>query len=67
MPGIADGMWCDLAWNFKKYFGHSRGVGSAQLVPQLGDNLDGRIPEIPTRSVSEGRYSGKIPRLRVGL
>ena len=23
-----------------------------ELVPQLGDNLDWRIPEIPTRSVS---------------
>ncbi|MFN8742340.1 MAG: hypothetical protein ACK5YR_20610, partial [Pirellula sp.] len=26
--GIADGMWCDLVWNFKKYFGRSRGAGS---------------------------------------
>ncbi|MFN7844751.1 MAG: hypothetical protein ACK5N9_23765 [Pirellula sp.] len=26
--GIADGMRCDLVWNFKKYFGRSRGAGS---------------------------------------
>jgi len=26
--GIADGMWCELVWNFKKYFGRSRGAGS---------------------------------------
>jgi len=26
--GIAEGMWCDLVWNFKKYFGKSRGPGS---------------------------------------
>lgn len=26
--GIADGMWCDLVWNFRKYFGKSRGAGS---------------------------------------
>jgi hypothetical protein len=26
--GIADGMWCDLVWNFNKYFGRSRGAGS---------------------------------------
>ena len=28
MLGIADGMWCDLVWNFEKYFGRSRGAGS---------------------------------------
>jgi hypothetical protein len=26
--GIAEGMWCDLVWNFKQYFGKSRGPGS---------------------------------------
>jgi hypothetical protein len=26
--GISDDMWCDLVWNFKKYFGRSRGAGS---------------------------------------
>ena len=26
--GINEGMWCDLVWNFKKYFGRSRGAGS---------------------------------------
>ncbi|MCU0720939.1 MAG: hypothetical protein MUC83_14610 [Pirellula sp.] len=26
--GIADGMWCDLVWSFKKCFGRSRGAGS---------------------------------------
>jgi hypothetical protein len=26
--GIAEGMWCDLVWNFKRYFGRSRGPGS---------------------------------------
>jgi REP element-mobilizing transposase RayT len=26
--GIAEKMWCDLVWNFKKYFGKSRGPGS---------------------------------------
>ncbi len=27
--GIASGMWCDLVWGYKKYFGRSRGAGSA--------------------------------------
>jgi REP element-mobilizing transposase RayT len=26
--GIAEAMWCDLVWNFKRYFGRSRGPGS---------------------------------------
>ncbi len=26
--GIADGIWCDLVWNFRKFFGRSRGSGS---------------------------------------
>jgi REP element-mobilizing transposase RayT len=26
--GIAEGMWCDLVWNFKQYFGKSRGPGA---------------------------------------
>ncbi|MCU0721158.1 MAG: hypothetical protein MUC83_15715 [Pirellula sp.] len=26
--GMADGMWCDLVWNFKKYFGRNCGAGS---------------------------------------
>jgi REP element-mobilizing transposase RayT len=26
--GIVPSMWCDLVWNFKKYFGRSRGAGS---------------------------------------
>jgi hypothetical protein len=26
--GIAEGMWCDLVWNYKRYFGKSRGPGS---------------------------------------
>ncbi len=27
--GIASGMWCDLVWGYEKYFGRSRGAGSA--------------------------------------
>jgi hypothetical protein len=26
--GISSDVWCDLVWNFKKYFGKSRGAGS---------------------------------------
>ena len=32
--GIADGMWCDLVWNFKKYFGKSRGPGSPDRMQE---------------------------------
>ena len=32
--GIADGMWCDLVWNFKKYFGNSRGPGSPDRMQE---------------------------------
>jgi hypothetical protein len=27
--GFAVGIWCDLVWNFKRYFGRSRGPGSS--------------------------------------
>ena len=30
--GIADGMWCDLVWNFKKYFGRSRRAGAPDIM-----------------------------------
>jgi hypothetical protein len=30
--GIENGMWCELVWNFKKYYGRSRGVGSPQTM-----------------------------------
>ncbi len=32
--GIAEGMWCDLVWNFKKYFGKSRGPGSPDRMQE---------------------------------
>jgi len=32
--GIADRMWCDLVWNFKKYFGKSRGPGSPDRMQE---------------------------------
>jgi REP element-mobilizing transposase RayT len=33
--GIVDEMWCDLVWNFKKYFGRSRGAGSPDRMREL--------------------------------
>jgi hypothetical protein len=33
--GIAEGMWCDLVWNFKKYFGKSRGAGSPDRMREM--------------------------------
>ncbi|MCU0712623.1 MAG: hypothetical protein MUC43_11230 [Pirellula sp.] len=32
--GIAEGMWCELVWNFKKYYGRSRGVGSPKNMSE---------------------------------
>jgi hypothetical protein len=32
--GIAEGMWCDLVWNFKRYFGKSRGPGSPDRMQE---------------------------------
>jgi REP element-mobilizing transposase RayT len=33
--GIEDGMWCDLVWSFKKYFGRSRGAGSPDRMREM--------------------------------
>jgi hypothetical protein len=33
--GIDAGMWCDLVWNFKKYFGKSRGAGSPDRMREM--------------------------------
>lgn len=33
--GIDCGMWCDLVWGFKKYFGRSRGVGSPDRLREM--------------------------------
>jgi REP element-mobilizing transposase RayT len=33
--GIDPGMWCDLVWNFKKYFGRSRGAGSPDRMREM--------------------------------
>jgi hypothetical protein len=30
--GFAAGIWCDLVWNFKRYFGGSRGPGSSDRM-----------------------------------
>jgi hypothetical protein len=32
--GIEEEMWCELVWNYKKYYGRSRGVGSPQTMTQ---------------------------------
>jgi hypothetical protein len=28
-------MWCDLVWNFKKYFGKSHGAGSPDRMREM--------------------------------
>ncbi|MEQ1830582.1 MAG: hypothetical protein ABL921_31815, partial [Pirellula sp.] len=33
--GIDAGMWCDLVWDFKKYFGRSRGAGSPDRMREM--------------------------------
>jgi hypothetical protein len=33
--GIEEGMWCDLVWGFKKYFGRSRGAGSPDRMREM--------------------------------
>jgi hypothetical protein len=33
--GIEEGMWCDLVWSFKKYFGRSRGAGSPDRMHEM--------------------------------
>jgi len=33
--GIDCGLWCDLVWGFKKYFGRSRGVGSPDRLHEM--------------------------------
>jgi hypothetical protein len=33
--GIESGMWCDLVWSFKKYFGRSRGAGSLDRMHEM--------------------------------
>jgi hypothetical protein len=33
--GIDPGMWSDLVWNFKKYFGRSRGAGSPDRMREM--------------------------------
>ncbi|MFN7731765.1 MAG: hypothetical protein ACK5OB_07675, partial [Pirellula sp.] len=33
--GIEPGMWCDLVWSFKKYFGRSRGAGSPDSLHEM--------------------------------
>ena len=33
--GIEGGMWCDLVWSFKKYFGRSRGAGSPDRMHEM--------------------------------
>jgi hypothetical protein len=33
--GIEPGMWCDLVWSFKKYFGRSRGAGSPDRMREM--------------------------------
>jgi hypothetical protein len=33
--GIDAGMWIDLVWNFKKYFGKSRGAGSPDRMREM--------------------------------
>jgi hypothetical protein len=33
--GIEGGMWCDLVWSFKKYFGRSRGAGSPDRMQEM--------------------------------
>jgi hypothetical protein len=30
--GIASSMWCDLVWNYKKYFGRSNGAGRPESL-----------------------------------
>ena len=32
---IEAGMWCDLVWSFKKYFGRSRGAGSPDRMREM--------------------------------
>jgi hypothetical protein len=43
--------------------GASEGRAISLQVQHLGVNLDWRIPEIPTRSVSEGRFFRQNPSL----
>ncbi|MEI8211880.1 MAG: hypothetical protein WCI02_07010 [Planctomycetota bacterium] len=33
--GIDDGMWCNLVWSFKRYFGRSRGAGSPDRMREM--------------------------------
>jgi hypothetical protein len=33
--GLEGGMWCDLVWSFKKYFGRSRGAGSPDRMHEM--------------------------------
>ena len=33
--GIEGGMWCDLVWSFKRYFGRSRGAGSPDRMREM--------------------------------
>jgi hypothetical protein len=36
--GIDGKMWCDLVWNFKKYFGRSSAAGSPDSLKELASN-----------------------------
>jgi hypothetical protein len=38
--GIESGMWCDLVWSFKKYFGRSRGAGSPDRMQEMAASGD---------------------------
>ena len=39
--GIDGSMWCDLVWNYSKYFGHSRAAGKPESLKREAANQGG--------------------------
>ena len=50
--GIDGKMWCDLVWNFKKYFGRSSAAGSPESLKELASSRN-RSFSLGQRAVTE--------------